>query len=378
MSGLRILRIDEARSEAIEPPDVYFSPEYGTCVEASDDAIWEVAVWEPGPILYPYLRRKVAHEGTEDYWDAISPYGYAGAWGAETVGLEQWQRFRAAFREYCRDNNVVSEFIRFHTLLAGRESLCSVDTQIIAVKQGTTLSVDLSDGHEAAWTRYQGRTRTSVRKARKSGYEVRVRRAADVDTTDRQGFRALYEGTMRQVNARPYYLFNDSYYERLWSGLQQNLLLGEVLSSHGEVVSAALFFVHGNLLHYHLAGSVREHARQGVNNLLLDAAVAWGADNGVSRFHLGGGLSEDDALFKFKAAIGREQHEFWTGQCILIPEKYEALVRSTAAMRAVEPQVLLESGYFPAYRTPQPVAEPPSEPVDAQLVEPPAELTTRA
>ena len=157
---------------------------------------------------------------------------------------------------------------------------------------------------------------------------------------------------MRRVGAHSYYFFSDGYYDTVWSALEPSLLLGEVLTANGELASAALFFSHDRILHYHLAGSVRDDARQGVNNLLLDGLVEWGTRHGIHRFHLGGGLSEADPLFKFKASLGRDRHEFWLGRSVISPDLYDRLVVEAACRSQVDPATLAASGFFPAYRAP--------------------------
>ena len=356
MAGLRILDLQAARSSALPWPDVYFTPQYGRCVEESDDARWELAVWEPGPILYPYLVRPVPAEIQPDrspaMCDIVSPYGYAGPWAHNAVEPEVWSAFRRAFRDACRQRGAVAEFVRFHPLFRGREFLSRADSQVESVRCGATVSVDLRRGYQGAWKRYEGRQRTAVRKAQRLGYSVRVRTIANTDAPSRARFRNLYESTMQGVGATAYYSFSDAYYELLWNELGTTTLLAEIVSAQGETVAAALFFVHGDTVHYHLAGSVREHARQGVNNLLLDAMVAWGATRDRRLLHLGGGVSGEDSLFKFKASIGQQRHEFWIGKCVLDSKAYEAIVRRAAKLRDVTVSALLQSSFFPVYRAP--------------------------
>lgn len=356
MDGLRILALDTARGRDLPWPDIYFTPAYGRCVERAEQARWEVAVWEPGPILYPYLVRPIPTElvssgvPTESF-DIIAPYGYAGPWAHEGTDAAEWTRFRRALRDELRQRGGVAEFVRFHPLLRGRELACRADSQLESIHCGSTVSVDLRAGYEGASKRYEERQRSAVRKAQKAGYSVRVRTIENTDAPARARFRMLHSTTMQSARAR-YHQFGDAYFEALWSELGSQTLLGEVVSCQGETVAAALFFTHGDMLHYHLAGSNEEHARQGADNLLLDAMVAWGATRGRRILHLGGGLSHGDSLYKFKAAIGRDRHEFWIGRSVLDAPLYKRLVQRAAELRGRRVAELVGSGYFPAYRTP--------------------------
>jgi len=347
---LSILGVESARARGLGWPDVYYSADYGRCQEECEAARWELALWEPGPILYPYVLRPLHSEALGTCYDVASPYGYAGPWSPEDVDLVEWRNFREAFRASCRDRNIVSEFIRFHPLMQVRDRLLRVDPEIEAVRSSGTLSIDLSRPYDEIWKGYEGRARTAVRKARDTGYEVRLREAVDVDVASRSGFQQLYEQTMKRVEARSYYFFSDAYYEALWSALASQLLLGEVTSRDGDVVAAALFFRHGRFLHYHLAGSQPQHTKFGVNNMLLDAVARWGAENGFSMFHLGGGLKDNDSLYRFKASLGRTRHDFWIGRAVLLQPHHDRLVDEAARKAGVESQTLLEAGFFPAYR----------------------------
>ena len=163
-------------------------------------------------------------------------------------------------------------------------------------------------------------------------------------------FRALYEGTMRRVSATPYYLFDPAYYERLDEGLRGRTWLGSVLDAEDRPVASALFFRWGELVHYHLAGSEQQAARNGANNLLLDAVVRHGMAEGATGFHLGGGLREGDALHKFKRSLGGDALPFQVARCILDSVRYQRLCAARAKLTARTSGDLVATGWFPAYR----------------------------
>lgn len=72
--------------------DFYFSDQYGFCVEQSDHAQWEIAVWNNGRIIYPYLKRPYIYQDIT-YYDLISPYGYSGFDIDESVTKEEFLFF---------------------------------------------------------------------------------------------------------------------------------------------------------------------------------------------------------------------------------------------------------------------------------------------
>jgi serine/alanine adding enzyme len=348
--SLRFLSVAEAAATDLPWPDLYFSPGYGAAVEASDDAVWEVAVWDRGPILQPMLRRPVDPSlAGAGLFDLVSPYGYAGAWAPADVPAAEWSAFRAACRSAAIDRGAVAEFLRIGALVPGGDALIASDVDLRTEHLQDTVVLDLSIGYDAWWTAAQGRCRTSIRKARKVGWTAEARPVVAADFEPESPFRSLYEDTMRRVGASTYYLFGDAYYDRLRAACGDDLWLVE--ARRGDEVGAAALFVRWNdLLHYHLSGSGRDAAREGANNLMLDAALKRGIDAGVTRFHLGGGVGGEDALFKFKASFGGSRIPFRVGRAVLDPVRYDALTaaRATATSRSVAE--LMSSGYFPAYR----------------------------
>jgi len=333
-------------------PDVYFSPGYGAVSEQSDGGRWELAVGAGGRILSPYLLRPVPAELCDglSLQDISSPYGLGGTWVSPEVSVDEVAAFRVAFRAAQVARGVVAEFQRIGGLLPGREALIAAERDAEIVDFSETIELVLEHTYEAFWAGAQGRHRTSVRKARKTGFTWSEGPAALTGLLDGGEFRSLYDATMRAVNAKPYYLFADRYYELLSDALGDGLRLAVVRDEAGQASAAALFMRWGDRLHYHLAGSQREAARAGANNLLLDGMIHWAFAEGIQSLHLGGGLSAGDALFKFKAQFGGRRIPFTLLRAVHDRERYDALVARRAAQTDRSVDTLRSSGFFPAYR----------------------------
>ena len=103
-------------------------------------------------------------------------------------------------------------------------------------------------------------------------------------------------------------------------------------------------------MHYHLSGSRIEYRNLAPSNQLLYQAALWGCEHGFRTFHLGGGVgSDEDNLYKFKAAFNRNSdYQFSIGKEIFDQERYDELV----ALRAQQdPDFNPESNFFPLYRS---------------------------
>ena len=309
MSKLLIMSTQEARASSVPWPDVYFSPGYGEAAEASDAGTWEVAVWDSGPIVFPYVKRP---EAQEDRFRVTSPYGYAGTWAPPEVPLTQWQAFREALRSSLADRGCTTEFQRCSGLVSGRELLLQADPGLVGRHHNDTIGIDLSQGYDAAWTAAEGRSRTKTRKARKRGYSWQCRVCTAQDVAPGSTFRVLYEATMRRVESTPYYFFNDNYFARLQSGLTERLFILEVSAPDGVVVSSGLFMDWAPRLHLHLVGSRPQALRDSAVNMVYDGLIRWGCEAGrFELLHVGGGTAADDSLFFFKKSFGGQRVPYW-------------------------------------------------------------------
>jgi len=349
---IEYLSVDEASARVdLAWPDVYFSPGYGAAVEETDGGRWEVAVGGGGRILAPSLLRAIPEPlaGGEALFDSVSPYGYSGTWAAEDVSAEELAAFRADLRRSRAARGVVAEFQRLGGPLGGCDRVVASDPAAEAIRHLDTIAVPLDGSYDTYWSGAKGRHRTSTRKARKLGLTWQEAPASLEDLTGGR-FRALYDGTMQRVAAKPYYFFADRYYTLLHAALGDDLRLAQVRNEDGVVVAAALFMRWGDLLHYHLAGSERDAARMGANNLLLDGMIAWAFEQGVKMLHLGGGITAGDPLYRFKAQFGGRLLPYWLLRTVLDEERYDVLTARRAAATKREPRELLESGFFPAYR----------------------------
>ena len=106
--------------ESFENIDIFFYPEYAKLFELHGDGEPFLFVYYHSPkdiVIYPFLKRSLfqMHDNNINLFDITSPYGYGGYLrNSETVDMEQ---FSDCFQEYCKENNMISEFIRFHPIL---------------------------------------------------------------------------------------------------------------------------------------------------------------------------------------------------------------------------------------------------------------------
>lgn len=266
------------------------------------------------------------------YYDFATPYGYGG-WLIEGSGDTA-----VLFKEYetwCINNNVISEFVRFHPILKNHEKVLPFYE---VMPLGETIAMDLSTP-EIIWDNLTSKNRNMIRKAQKSGvciYNGRMPNLYEI-------FHDIYNSTMDKDHADNYYYFSSEFYKSLLMDLPANAQVFYA-DLNGMIIAASIILAANGRLNYHLSGSLKEYNSYAPTNLLLYHTALWGCFNGCKTFHLGGGVgSKDDNLFKFKRAFYRgELQHFFIGRRVLQPELYEYLL----SMRGRT----VRDGYFPSYR----------------------------
>ncbi|MGE5328828.1 MAG: lipid II:glycine glycyltransferase FemX [Deltaproteobacteria bacterium] len=301
--------------------DIYFTPEYYSLYEINGDGEAKAALYKGSNgmiVLYPFILKKIeGYNLDRNYYDIESAYGYGGPI-VENYNEKNMLEFEEIFHNWCLNNNVVAEFIRFHPLM---DNYKFFNKNIIVEKDRNTVYIDLTKGIESIWRdSISSKNRNMIRKAEKAGVQIKI-------SNDFSNFIDLYNSTMNRVGAGQYYFFNQEYYKEMSSSMSSNLFLLEA-SLENKIIAAAVFLYQGEYLNYHLSGSNIDYLEYAPNNLLLYEAIKIGCRKGLKKFHLGGGRSkdEDDRLLHFKTSFSKDRAEFYIGKRIHNPEKYSYLM----------------------------------------------------
>ena len=267
----------------------------------------------------------------EGLYDLATPYGYGGWLFEGSVPGD----FGDEYSAFCREQNIVSEFVRFNPMTGNCEDCKGFyDT----VQLGETVYIDLKD-EDSVWSSFSSKNRNVIRKAVKEGVVIK--------STDEpwiiDEFMEIYHATMDRDCAADYYYFKREYYESIFTGLKDNYRF--FYAEYDEKIIAVSIILMGcGRLHYHLSASRKEYQRYAPTNLLLWEVCKFGIENGYGSFHLGGGVgSKEDSLYKFKKAFNRNENKrFAIGRTVFNIETYDALVKSREKIE--------NPGFFPLYR----------------------------
>lgn len=272
------------------------------------------------------------------YFDFETPYGYGGPLVDGKFGAESQKQFAEQLYGFCEENGVVSQFIRFHPMLENHTLFSEVSENVY---MRDTVFIDTSS-EDIIFANLDSKNRNMVRKAQKSGIQI-FQRPID----DFEAFVEMYCETMCQNSADDYYFFCEKYFDCLRDSLKDNATIFYAMLEN-KPVSGAIFLFNEKTMHYHLAGTLMDYRNFGASNLLLYEAAIWAVKKGITRLHIGGGLSENDSLFGFKKQFNRNGRlQFYIGRTIFDRTAYDFLLRTR---KRLNESFDMNNGYMIQYR----------------------------
>lgn len=255
------------------------------------------------------------------FFDAETPYGYGGVL-AENANNKNLNIFFSECKSWFKKMNVVSEFIRFNPLLEN-ERIISSQTKTLKMK--STIFMNLKN-KEQIMQDINSKNRNMIRKAIKNGVEIKIMQDEEKEAII-PVFIDLYKKTMDRNNASDFYYFTDKYFSEFFSDMKGKYKIFYAQFKQ-KIIAASIMIYNNKILHYYLSGSNREYAILAPNNLLLYTASLYGVEKGMEKFHLGGGVSDNDNLFGFKKQFNEKGTlPFYVGREIFDQTAFENLVR---------------------------------------------------
>lgn len=328
--------------------DVYFEEEYGKIYENYGDGKVEVFEYESqfGKVHYLFLTRKIDNNEfnmEEEYFDIITPYGYGGPLVLESSDKEKLiEEFINSFEDYCKKNNIVSEFIRFHPLEKNHKLFTDKDSYKIE-KLWNTVVMDIYD-KDMCWKNMKSNTRNIIRNFDEENTDLIISKEKQYI----EEFINIYNKTMEKNDADDYYYFDKFYFLDILDKLENKVELFNIVYK-GEVVSASFVLIGNEYIHYHLSATNPDYYYLNCNNYLLYEIALWGQKKGYKKFHLGGGTtaSPKDGLFRFKRSMSKKNEtlDYYIGKKI-----YDNKIYNELKEKHLEDIGENNSDFFPEYR----------------------------
>ena len=322
--------------------DLYFEPNYGKLNEEIEEGISIVYEYsgDYGEIYHMFIKREIETEVDGGIWyDLITPYGYGGPIILECEGNKEGLligEFNKSFKQYCIDNNIVSEFIRFHPMYDNAKDFKNMYDVFY---NRNTIATNLADSEDPFQTEFSKSCRKNVRRALREGISYRVIE----DPSDISNFKEIYYSTMDRNEATDYYYFEEEYFDQCLKLLGNNLILVEAIYQE-KTIAMGFYFVYDKNIHIHLSGTLSEFLHLSPAYILRYAVTQWGKEQGYKIIHHGGGRSssEEDSLYKFKKQFGKTEFEFYIGKKIWNQDIYDKICKAKGVDK--------DSDFFPLYR----------------------------
>jgi len=166
--------------------------------------------------------------------------------------------------------------------------------------------IDLRKSRDILWKELDGRSRTAIRKAEKSGIKI-----AEIQTLEElHRYYDIYLALTRREKAYPYpFKFFKSIISHL---VPLNMARFFLAYYQGKPIAGVTILVGNNKAMYFNGASLPEHRNLGVNNLLIWHSICWSHDIAKARiFDLYGipcnqeyGGEVERGLYKFKTSFG--------------------------------------------------------------------------
>jgi hypothetical protein len=335
--------------------DIYHLPGYLDLEAKRTGSAARAVLIEEGDraLFLPYVIRRCdslfGETVASDALDASSPYGYPGPLlNQPAAGAPEFvRRALEALKEVWRSQSVCSAFVRLHPVLNDRfQERCP---DLACRRLGGTVSIDLTLSPDELWRQTRRGHRWDINRSKRLGMTARFLPVAE----RMRDFVDIYEETMRHVGASSSYFFGHDYFTDL-SALTANVHLCGV-EVDGELIAAGLFTECCGTVQYHLSGTRTRFLGTAPGKLMIDHVRSWAKARANTILHLGGGVgSARDGLYEFKAGFATNTHDFVTLRVIVNDEQYRHLVDLRARSLGCDPGELLDSDYFPAYRSTAP------------------------
>ncbi len=330
--------------------DIYQLPDYVE-IEAKRTHTQAEAIiihQEEDILFVPYLLRSCNDviSDSEELFDVVSPYGYPGFVFSETA-IQNPLFIKQAIEELkltLQNRNVCSAFFRMHPILNQNleQFLEPGDYQL----RGETISIDLQLSPAEICNQTRKDHRNGIKRCQKAGMVARIVPFSEYIPD----FMAIYNETMERVEAKELYYFDYDYFLKL-SQLVDNIHLC-IVELENQIAAAGLFTECCGIVQFHLSGTKNKFLKQAPSKLMLDYVRYWAKERGNKVFHLGGGLgSSKDKLYEFKAGFSKISHPFITVSLIINLDKYKYLIELQAKYLNTNPEQLLKTQFFPAYRS---------------------------
>ncbi len=326
---------------------------YYTLEHLSSSLVEKSTIWcflfkrdEEVVVIYPIIKREVVFDGGNTYSDISSGYGYSGPlYNEEKVCTKVLMKFWEGIDAWYKENNIVSEFLRFN--LEGNFNNYSGTV----VKTLKNVKGKLCSTFEEQWDSFKPKVRNNYRKGASFDLDFNLYVNDEITNEHINSFYNIYLKTMQRRNADAAYYFSKEYFLQLINKNKKYYAIAFV-SSGNHVISTELVILDGGSLFAYLGGTDANFFNMRPNDFLRVEVIKWAIKKQFEHYVLGGGLKDDDGLYKSKKAYfpNSDDVTFCTGRKVVNKELYKKLCLKVDPEYNSEIVELDDNQYFPFYR----------------------------
>ncbi|RDV28842.1 GNAT family N-acetyltransferase [Lysinibacillus capsici] len=303
--------------------DIYYSPAYYKTWKEHEQAepLCVYAEKEGVKLLYPFFKKEIqGYNLKEKYYDIQSAYGYGGVISnTKEISQTLLVDFNKKFDGWCKDSNIVAEFIRENPFLNNKEQYIR-DVSYILVRKNVyadlTNKVDFDFINKNAYR--------NIKKALKYGLIVEI----DSNCDNIEDFQRLYTKTFQRLNMSNFYNFQENYFQKLKPLLGNKVKLLNIRYEEG-IIASIVLLEDSNKATYHLGASDFNYAKYFPNDLLFHTMIEYSIANNINYLSFGGGTTNDeqDSLLRFKRKYSNLEKDVYIGKKVHHTEIYQELCR---------------------------------------------------
>ena len=247
-------------------------------------------------VLMPFLLRKIkTKKKSIPLFDVTSFYGYSGPLYNDDLSEDKLVVFWKLVDQWYKNNNVISEFIRFnldgnHTNYNGHliPTLLNVKGRIL-------------ENEEEQWNTFIPKIRNNYRKATNNNLYAKVF-DTNISENTIHTFHTIYISTMQRNNADESYFFSLEFFTNLIHNNPNKCAL-VIIYLDKTPISTELVLLNNQTIYSFLGGTISDFFNYRPNDFLKIEVLKWGRNNGYKFYILGGGRKDNDNLYKYKKTL---------------------------------------------------------------------------
>lgn len=336
--------------ESFARNDIYFKHDYfDLYTDEFKKPVMAYMESDAGRVAYPFMLKDTSgHSNFKGklpggkYFDMATPFGYAGHLvdaGSAECSRELMNQLYDGLESYCRDQNVVSEFVRFSPLLENHVHAEGVMETTYLKKMVAT---DLQGYGDPLYGELTKNRRQSYNRAKRRGLTVQF----DLYPKSFGPQRSVYYDTMDRNQAYDFFYFSEDYFEKMINTLSDHVLVVSAFLDD-KIIAFEMCFLCDGIINAHVAGTLSDYLSYSPSDFIATEIIAWGHQNGYKYYHAGGGTTSDpeDSLYRYKKSFSKNtEFDFHLGKKIWNQEAYDYLVSLSGRQNAQN------TGFFPAYK----------------------------